>query len=80
MYEPVNVILVLMGKQPSLGQACLSDQCDQSSLLAGSKKVRRGRLRQRIYQECERGIEKSVPRITLWHCEACRVMTNRDPL
>ena len=24
------------------------------------------------------GIEKSVPRITDWHHEACRVMTNRD--
>ena len=26
--------------------------------------------------ECEDGIEKSVPRITVWHHEACRVMTN----
>ena len=24
-------------------------------------------------------IEKSVPRITVWHREACRVMTNGDP-
>ena len=24
-------------------------------------------------------IEKSVPRITLWHHRACRVMTNGDP-
>ena len=29
-----------------------------------------------IYHECEGGIEKSVPRITDWHHEACRVMTN----
>ena len=29
----------------------------------------------RIYYECEGGIEKSVPRITDWHHEACRVMT-----
>ena len=33
----------------------------------------------RIYHECEVGIEKSVPRITDWHHEACRVMTNGDP-
>ena len=26
----------------------------------------------------DRGIEKSVPRITDWHHEACRVMTNGD--
>ena len=32
----------------------------------------------RIYHECERGIEKSVPRIAVWHHEACRVMTNGD--
>ena len=30
----------------------------------------------RIYHEC--GIEKSIPRITVWHHEACRVMTNYD--
>ena len=33
----------------------------------------------RIYHECEGRIEKSVPRITVWHHEACRVMTNCDP-
>ena len=32
-----------------------------------------------IYHVCEGGIEKSVPRITDWHHEACRVMTNGDP-
>ena len=32
----------------------------------------------RICHECEGGIEKSVPRITVWHHEACRVMTNGD--
>ena len=32
-----------------------------------------------IYHECESSIEKSVPRITVWHHEACRVMTNGDP-
>ena len=31
-----------------------------------------------IHHECEGGIEKSVPRITVWHHEACRVMTNDD--
>ena len=33
----------------------------------------------RIYHECEGRIEKSVPRIAVWHLEACRVMTNVDP-
>ena len=33
----------------------------------------------RICHECEGRIEKSVPRITVWHHEACRVMTNGDP-
>ena len=31
-----------------------------------------------IYHECEDGIEKYVLRITDWHHEACRVMTNGD--
>ena len=29
--------------------------------------------------ECEGRIEKLVPRIAIWHHEACRVMTNGDP-
>ena len=32
----------------------------------------------RIHFECDGGIEKSVPRITDWHHEACRVMTYSD--
>ena len=32
----------------------------------------------RIYLEGEVGIEKSVPRIAVWHHEACRVMTTGD--
>ena len=31
-----------------------------------------------IYHKCEGRIEKSVPRITVCHHEACRVMTNGD--
>ena len=30
----------------------------------------------RIHHEYQGGIEKSVPRITNWHHEACQVMTN----
>ena len=30
----------------------------------------------RTYHECEGRIEKSVPRIVIWHHEACWVMTN----
>ena len=33
----------------------------------------------RIYHECEGRIEISVPRIAVWHHEACRVMKNSDP-
>ena len=33
----------------------------------------------RIYHECEGRIEKSAPRIAVWHHETCRVMTNGDP-
>ena len=32
----------------------------------------------RIHHECEGWIEKSVQKITLWHYEVCRVMTNGD--
>ena len=31
----------------------------------------------RIYHECEAGIDNSIP-VNVWHCEACRVMTNID--
>ena len=31
-----------------------------------------------IYDECEGGVEKSIPRITDWHHEAWGVMTNGD--
>ena len=33
----------------------------------------------RIYHKCEGRLVKSVPRIAVWHHEACRVMTNGDP-
>ena len=32
----------------------------------------------RIYHECEGRVEKYIPRITVWHHEACEVMTNSD--
>ena len=32
-----------------------------------------------IYHDCEGRIEKSVPRIAVWHHKACRVMTGGDP-
>ena len=34
----------------------------------------------RIFHECEGRIKKSDPRIAVWHHEACRVMTNGDPM
>ena len=33
----------------------------------------------RIYHECEGGIEKFFPMVTVWHHQACLVMTNGDP-
>ena len=33
----------------------------------------------RIDHECEGRIEKSIPKIAVWHHEACQVMTNGDP-
>ena len=33
----------------------------------------------RIYHECEGRIEKSIPRIDVWHHEAWRVIINGDP-
>ena len=33
----------------------------------------------RILHECQVWIDKSVPRVTFWHHEACRVMPNCDP-
>ena len=33
----------------------------------------------RIYHEFEGRVEKSVPRITIWHQEASRVMAKGDP-
>ena len=32
----------------------------------------------RIYHECDGRIEKSFPRIAVWHHKACRVMTKGD--
>ena len=32
-----------------------------------------------MHHECEDGIEKSVPRITVWHHKAWLVMANSDP-
>ena len=32
----------------------------------------------RIYHECEGRIEKSVPRINIWHHKACQVMKRGD--
>ena len=46
---------------------------------AASKEIDRMYKTIRIYHECEGRIEKSGPRITVCHHEACGVMTNGDP-
>ena len=56
---------------PDLGPNCLQRSW-------ADKELKRHFLIIRIYHECEGGIEKSVLRITDWHHEACRVMTNGD--
>ena len=33
----------------------------------------------RVYHLREDGMKTSIPRITVWHQEACRVMANGDP-
>ena len=33
----------------------------------------------KIYHECAGRIEKSIPRIGVWHHKACRVVTIGDP-
>ena len=53
------------------GQICHKHRIRISDIFIAGKNIR-------IYHECEDGIEKSVPRITDWHHEACRVMTNDD--
>ena len=41
----------------------------------GEKGLSKGEII-RSYHECDGGIEKSVPGITVWHHEACPVMAN----
>ena len=48
-------------------------------LMAKLQKASLDPLHIRTYQECGGRIEKIVPRIAVWHHEACRVMTNGDP-
>ena len=54
-----------------IGLCTVSDGCKRSC----HKRVNNIRIR----HKCEGGIEKSILRITVWHQEACRVMTNGDP-
>ena len=57
---------------------CISVDSNKLSLLAYTKAGWRWRLRTNITIHHEGGIEKSVPRNTDWHHEACRVMTFGD--
>ena len=50
----------------------------QQKTLTGKEIQRKGYYHIRIHYECEGRIEKYVPRIAVWHHEACRVMTNGD--
>ena len=50
---------------------------DEVTALRSKLDIRVGIIR--INHECEGRREKSVPRIAVWHHEACRVMTNGDP-
>ena len=55
---------------------CIGYLSDCTHTLGDENRMRRYIIR--IYHEYEGGIEKSVPRITVWHHEACRVMPNGD--
>ena len=61
---------------------CTVYQSRPCTLRASHYEVFRGKVSKggiiRIHHECEGVIENSVPRITDWHHEACRVMTNGD--
>ena len=48
------------------------------SLFCKQVKKRSSTHDKRFHRECEGRIDKSVPRIAVWHHEACRVMTNGD--
>ena len=52
-------------------------KCNTSLIVVGFEYVVPNIIR--IYYECEGRIEKSDPRIIVWHHESCRVMTNIDP-
>ena len=47
-----------------------------SAMAAWGTKIAKPAELIRIYHECEDGIKKSVPRITVWFNDACQVMTN----
>ena len=74
--EAAHLILVLISLCSYLGlrRACINVQTHLRPLLLIYTYV----WIIRIYHECEDGIEKSVPRFTVWHHLACRVMTNSD--
>ena len=57
-------------------QTCYVLESSDSITVFSSKFIRIQNFR--IYHECEGRIEKFVPRIAIWHHEACRVMTNGD--
>ena len=67
-------------EQLAKDQNTLERQAKKCMHVGGSTETP-GRVRIiRIYHECEGRIEKYFPRIAIWHHEACRVMTNGDPL
>ena len=58
-------------------ESMLNQQCVPAG--KASERTRAIQLHAHAFHECEGGIEKSIPRIAVWHHEACGVMTNGDP-
>ena len=81
LYELLLASLWLLTKLSSADLSCgcsssdLLGVPDQVFLLSAEKII----IIIRIYHECEGGIKQSVRKITVWHHEACRVMTDGDP-
>ena len=58
---------------PSINVAHLTRQFNSRMNMVGADRVEN-----KNHHEFEGGIKKPVLRITVWHHEACRVMTNRN--
>ena len=71
-YRYIIKLLITIDQNILVSEIPYSGSISLNSALSVAKSIR-------IYHECEGRIEKSAPRIAVWHHEACQVMTNGDP-